>query len=150
MNIRKITDEILSSAMVIMWCYGATKKIIKHDRFNAEISWFPLISNVATFISYAFPALLLITSVLITINKTRLLGLYISLGILAILNAYLFSVVRFAEKVPCSCSGIWDNIEWNGQMIINLVFIVINVVAIVNHARMKKAMATFNHGKLSI
>jgi len=130
MRYRKLIEDMIAIGLIFLWSYAAAIKLLNHERFIQEITWFPLLGRAPSFIAIAFPVVIILIAIMLAVEKTRLKGLIASALLLIIMTVYLTGVINFAEKVPCSCSSIWKNIEWKENILINLGLIILNLIAI--------------------
>jgi hypothetical protein len=130
MRYKKLIEDVITVGLIFLWSYAAALKVLNHQRFLQEISWFPILKLEPVFIAVAFPVAISITAVMMAIEKTRLKGLVASAATLIVMTVYLIFLVNFSEELPCSCSSIWENLEWKDNILINLGLIIVNLIAI--------------------
>jgi hypothetical protein len=64
-------------------------------------------------------------------NNSRMAALYSSAFLMLIFTVYAALIVfNFFKQVPCYCGGIIQGISWAGHLILNVSFLLINVIAI--------------------
>jgi hypothetical protein len=127
---RTTTIEIVSFLLILLFIYTATSKLFDYNKFNFQMHFYPWIKRFGGFISWALPTLELTIAILILIPKTKLIGFYASIILLATFTIYLILMLLFNYNLPCSCGGVISKMTWKQHVIFNIVFIVINWVGI--------------------
>lgn len=122
--------EIVSGLLVFLFVYASVSKLFDFDEFKLELSKSPFITQFSSILVWALPAIEIIVSVLLVFPVARIFGLYASLFLLTLFTAYLIAMLNFSYYIPCSCGGIISKLSWNGHIVLNACFIVVNIGAI--------------------
>lgn len=130
-NRREVLIDIISALFVVLFVYAAVTKLIDYNKFRVQIGQSPLLTAFATTVAWLVPAVEIAVAGLLTVLRFRLLGLYLSFGLMVMFTAYIVVITRFSEYVPCSCGGVLEKLSWNEHMVFNLVFVALGIVAIV-------------------
>lgn len=138
---RKITLEIISALLVLLWVYAAISKLIDYSTFKVQLGKSPLLTQFAGFVAIAVPLIELLISGALIVPKYRLIGLYGSLFMLVMFTAYLIAILNFSYYIPCSCGGILSGLSWNTHIVFNLAFAALAVIGIVIITKHKKQYA---------
>lgn len=94
----------------------------------------PFSRTVNDFLAYALPVAEIIVVILLVVNTTRLLGLYLSLLLLTLFTGYILAVLLdFFGQIPCSCGGIIELLGWKEHLLFNIFFLLISIAAIRLH-----------------
>jgi len=127
---RDLIIEIISAAFVILFIYAATTKLIDYDKFRLQIGQSPVLTGFAGTIVWLVPATEIVVSILLTMSRFRLAGLYASFSLMVMFTAYIVVITRFSDYVPCSCGGVLEKLTWNEHLVFNLVFVVLGAISI--------------------
>lgn len=120
--------EFISALLIILFIYTGLNKLMDVEKFKQDIGRSPFIENMADFIAYPLPIGELLLSLLLIIKRTRLLGLYLSISLMALFTGYIWLMLNYAYDLPCSCGGIISKLSWNGHLVFNGVFTALAVV----------------------
>lgn len=119
----------ISYFFILLFVYASISKLIDFENFQVQIAQSPLLSAYAGFISWAVIAVELIISLMLSVKKWRLLGLYCSFGLMTAFTAYIYLILNYSDFVPCSCGGILEKLGWKEHLIFN-VGCIVSLVAI--------------------
>lgn len=122
--------QIARGALIILFAYTATSKLIGHEIFRMQISYYPYIKDYFDPISYAVPVTELTIVSLLIINKTQRSGLLTSAILLFIFTVYLTAMVlTVGHDLPCSCGGVMKYMTWKQHIVFNSFFIALATYA---------------------
>lgn len=130
---KKIITYLPSSTayfFILLFFYASISKILDFENFEVQIGQSPLLSAYAGIVSYGVIITELIIVLLLSIPKTRLLGLYASTALMSAFTIYIYIILNFSDFVPCSCGGILEKLGWTEHLIFNIVCVGIGIVAI--------------------
>lgn len=117
--------------IAIVFIYAGFYKLSDVDTFNSQLQESPLIPNNITFLlTYAIPLFHILVGVLLLFLKPYFITLWISLSLLVLYTIYLLALFNLYSPPPCSCGGILNNIEYEGQITFNIACLIINFIAI--------------------
>ena len=122
--------EIICGLLVLLFSYTGFSKLFNHEVFHSQLIIFPLIKYAEPFLSWLLPVSELSVAMLLLIQKLRLAGLYIALGLLTVFTVYLFIMLLSGVNLPCSCGGVIKYLSWKAHVIFNLFFIALTAVGI--------------------
>lgn len=128
---RKITLEIISALLVLLWVYAAVSKLIDYSTFKVQLGKSPLLTQFAGFAAIGVPLVELLISGALIVPKYRLVGFYGSFFLLIMFTAYLIAILNFSYYIPCSCGGILSGLSWNIHVVFNLAFAALTIIGIV-------------------
>jgi hypothetical protein len=129
---RVITTEIISSLLILLFTYTALSKLFSINRFEAVLEQSPVISSGAGVLAWQVPLAELGIVLLLFFSSTRLVGLWVSLVVLALFTLYLGWMVLFTPHLPCQCGGVIGAMSWKMHVLFNLVFIWLTATGIRN------------------
>lgn len=104
--------------------------MLDFENFQVQLAQSPLLSAYAGFISYAVIISELVIAVLLFIKSKRLMGLYLSLGIMISFTVYIFLILNYSDFIPCSCGGILEKLGWTEHLIFNIVCVMMALAGI--------------------
>lgn len=106
-------------------------KLLDFENFQVQIAQSPLLSSYAGIVSYQVIIVELIIVACLLFSKTRIIGLYSSLGMMSAFTIYIYLILQYSEFVPCSCGGILENMSWRTHLFFNLACVFILIIAII-------------------
>jgi len=89
---------------VFLFLFSAFDKFFDHARFLHGLAPVKVIGPFASFISWAVPCSETLVAVLVYLRRTFVWGLYGFTGLMAVFTAYITIMVLWAEKLPCRCN----------------------------------------------
>jgi hypothetical protein len=133
--------EIISALLIILFIYTGINKIMDFAKFKYEMGRSPFIQNMAGFIAYTLPPGELLIALALILKRTRLLGLYLSLFIMALFTGYIWLMLNYAYDLPCSCGGILAEMSWNDHLYFNACFTSLSLIGIILQSKKSKMIA---------
>lgn len=121
---------IASYLLVLLFVYAAVSKLLDFEGFRTELAQSPLLSAYAGLIAPSVIIAELLLTLLLCINSTRLIGLYLSFFLMIAFTIYIFLILNYSDFVPCSCGGIIEKLGWTEHMIFNMCFALIALAAL--------------------
>jgi len=132
---RKITVEIISALLVILFCYAAVSKLENTPLFRVQLGKSPLTSGHESLIAIAVPCSELMISMLLIFRSTRFTGLILSFFIMLLFTIYIIIILNFSYYVPCSCGGVLQGLSWRTHVIFNCTFLVLIIIALIAESK---------------
>lgn len=121
---------LCSSLLILLFTYTAISKLTDYANFVRFIDESSPIHKGADTIGWLLPVTELVVVLLLFFERTRRAGLYASLLLLVLFTLYLLYMVLFVADLPCSCGGVLRKMSWQQHVWFNLVFILINLIAL--------------------
>lgn len=137
---RTIVDIIIY-LYVLLFLYAATSKLMEYDKFQLQISKSPIITDFSTILVWMVPALEIIISVMLLINRTVMFGLYAAFGLMCLFTAYIYTILNISDHIPCSCGGILEMLGWREHLIFNIAFVGLALIGILLQAKITEKKA---------
>lgn len=109
-------------ALVFLFVYTATSKLLKHDVFQVQLDRFPWIKHMALFLAWAVPITELIVAALLLSARVRKIGFMLSLALMVTFTLYLALMLGTEKHLPCSCGGVISAMTWKQHLVFNIVF----------------------------
>lgn len=131
----KVALEVIISIFVLIFVYAALTKLMEGDSFYNNLNNSPILHGGITpyLLSWGIPTLEIITAILLLIPRTRLKGLYASLGLMILFTLYVVGIVFFSPYTPCSCGGILTLLTWPQHLVLNIGLILMAILGIRLH-----------------
>ncbi|MFB2118736.1 MauE/DoxX family redox-associated membrane protein [Parapedobacter sp. 2B3] len=131
MQTRKIVLDVIIGLFVLLFLYTAASKLFAYDNTFLQMSKSPIITDFAHILVWLVPLIEFVISALLLINRTVLLGLYLSFAMMCLFTAYIYAILNYSDVVPCSCGGGIENMTWEQHLAFNIVLDVLGMVGIV-------------------
>lgn len=128
---RKISFNAIRYGLVLLYFYTLIHKLKDLGFLEENLRKSALLTDYAPIVKYVLPAIELIVIVLLVVNKFALKGLYMSFLLLLSFTFYLIALNNFSFFEGCSCGGIFNAMDYQTHIFVNLAFIVVNVIAII-------------------
>ena len=144
MRIRKrdaIIVEVIAAVLILVFTYTAISKFLDQQTFRAVISQSSLIGESASVLSWVLPVFELITSLLLFIPASRLVGLLLSFVLMILFTGYVAYNLLYVSNLPCSCGGVVSSLSWNQHLVMNIFLTVLSIVGIIIHTDHKLFIA---------
>ena len=132
--------EIITILNIILFLYTGIAKIMDYSVFKEQLAMSPILSWAATPVAVLLPVLEFIIVLMLVIPRWRLKGLYASFILMTAFTAYITAMFIVAPEMPCSCGGIIELMSWQGHLIFNSVFVLLNGLAIYLLRKEKKVL----------
>jgi putative oxidoreductase len=127
----KITVQIITAMLIILFFYTATSKLLNMDEFQRQLAnqTLPVWSVAPLF--WLIPTSELLVSILLVFSSTRRFGFYGSAVLMLLFTGYVGLVLlNVFGRVPCSCSNLIRNMGFKGHFFFNLFFLTLSIVGI--------------------
>lgn len=122
--------EIIALLFVILFLYTGISKLMDYSVSREQIALSPLLAPISSWVATLLPVTEIIVSVILFIPRSRLFGLYISLGLMVLFTAYIIYILNFNAELPCSCGGVLAELSWKQHLIFNGVAIALALTGI--------------------
>lgn len=131
---------IVSLLFILLFVYAAVTKLMDFQTFQSQLGQSPLLAAFAAIVSWGVIVIELLVALLVSIKKTRLLGLYVAYFLMTLFTAYIVIILNFTPFVPCSCGGVLEALGWTEHLVFNCVFIALAllVIAFMEKASLRK------------
>jgi len=128
--ISRAIQEIITGLLIILWAYTGISKLMDHDETLFNMARSPFIDKYALFLSWLVPITELSLVVLLSINKFRLIGYYISLFLLTSFTIYIYAMLNYSYYLPCSCGGVLNKMTWQDHLHFNIGYTILTIIGI--------------------
>jgi len=113
-----------------LFVFSGFEKIITHSQFERGLEKVSMIGNYANIMSWSVPILELLIALLIVVNKTSRLGLKLFVLLMFIFTVYIGIMLVWADRLPCHCNILIQQLSWSQHILFNVAFIAIAFFAI--------------------
>jgi hypothetical protein len=127
---RSTIVEIISALFILLFVYTASSKLLGYDNFKGTIIKSAFLRPYVDIVAWLVPAVELIVSISLFLPRTRLWGLFGSLGLMIAFTAYVGLLLVFEKNLPCSCGGVISNMTWTQHLIFNSLFTILAAIGI--------------------
>lgn len=121
--------------LVFLFVYASTSKLFGYALFRYQLQLYPWVKHIGGLVSWGLPVFELLIAGLLLSLRRRLLGFYLSFGLLIIFTVYLSIMLAMGQHLPCSCGGVISELTWRQHVVFNGVFISIAALGIVYEKR---------------
>jgi hypothetical protein len=121
---------IITCLFLALFMYAAVTKLLDYQRFKVQVSQSPLLTIYANEVAFMIPTVEILIAASLFFLRTPLLGLYASYGLMVMFTAYIITILGFAERVPCACGGILQDMNWQQHLVFNIVFVLLGIAGI--------------------
>lgn len=132
---KAIIVRVISYLLIFLFLYAAANKLLDYQKFTVQIGQSPILIGYAGFLAWFIPAIEIAIAALLFHNRTLLIGLYASYGLMAMFTGYILVILNFAERVPCSCGGILNKMGWQEHLAFNVVFTILPLIGVLLYKR---------------
>lgn len=122
--------DVICYLFVLLFLYAATSKLIEYDKFQLQMSKSPIITDYASILVWMVPVLEIIISIMLLIDRFRMLGLYLAFGLMLMFTFYIYAILNYSDSIPCSCGGVLEKMTWDQHLIFNIVFVILGIIGI--------------------
>lgn len=114
----------------LLFTYAAVSKFLDFENFKVQLGQSPLLSAFTAWLSWAVPISEIVFALLVLIDKTRTIGLFLCFFLMMLFSAYIFIILNYSESIPCSCGGILEEMGWIEHLWFNIGFVLLAVIAL--------------------
>jgi putative oxidoreductase len=142
---RDLVVELICGLLIFLFCYTALSKLLNLEKFVRDMKSQPLPDVVSGSLVVLLPFSEVLISGLLFFKKTRLRGLLLSLILMISFIIYIVTVLTGGfDKVPCSCGGVIEWLNWEEHLLLNLFFVLLIMFALMLETGSKYIPSTIN------
>lgn len=133
---RQVMLECISALLILLFVYASVSKFLDFKTFIKEMNNQPLPNSWTPLLVWFIPCTEVLLSAALIFERTRLLGLYGSLVLMAMFSVYSIIVLLHGfSYIPCSCGGVIKRLTWRQHLVLNLSFVTLSVVGVIFQRR---------------
>lgn len=137
---RTIVVEIIAFLFILLFVYAALMKLADVEKFQAQIGQSPLLTDVAGFVAWSIPGAELLVAALMAWPRFRRAGMVGAFGLMLMFTLYIIAILNFSERIPCSCGGVLESLNWGQHLVFNFVFVLLSLTGGVLLSQKKQTM----------
>lgn len=123
---------IISILLVIMWAYAAISKLLYLSTFKEALATQVFPEWIGKILVWVLPSSELAIAGLLLFQKTQILGMYASFGLMLLFSLYVGGAVyNIYERTPCACGGLFTKLGWKKHFRVNIFFTIISIIGII-------------------
>ena len=123
----EVAMEIIYFLLIIVLTYAGICKFINYKVFHFELLISPDTRPLAGLLAWSIPSAEIIIALLLTLRKSRLIGLYISAVLFA---GYILAIFEFRSYVPSISGGFFSIITFAQRLWIDIIFTFLSIAGI--------------------
>jgi len=133
MSFIKTAPAVVSLFFIILFSYAAVIKIAGFATFRAQLGQSPGMDGNGDAAAYVITALLVAAAVLLCYSRSRVWGLWLTLAMATVSAAYIGALLVYVKKLPCTCIGLFENMTWTGNVLLNIGLMITALAGILLH-----------------
>lgn len=123
---------IVSILLIIMWAYAAVSKLLDLQNFKQALATQVFPVWMGKILVWVLPIAELGIAGLLLFQKTQLLGMYASFGLMLLFTLYVGGAVyNIYERYPCACGGLFAKLGWKKHFRLNIFLTMISIIGII-------------------
>jgi hypothetical protein len=145
----------ICTLLAALFVYTGFNKLLDHELVKSQFGRSPFIQSMAGFLSVAIPTVELIIAGLLCIPPVRfnysplgflalpharLLGLYLSFGLMFLFTCYVYIMLAFSYDLPCSCGGVLAAMSWQTHLYFNSCFTLLAAIGVLLYPKPEAAV----------
>lgn len=143
----KTIVQIISGLFALLFLYAAGNKLLDYQKFKVQVGQSPILTQYAAEVALFIPIVEIVIAILllrsINYQKSTITALLASYSIMVMFSAYIIVILNFAERIPCSCGGILDQMGWTTHLIFNLAFVAMAIAGVIIQYKIKQKEANY-------
>jgi len=128
---KTIFRPLASFLLILLFVYAAVSKLLSPADFRGELYNQAFPHWLADLLLYTLIPAELLTVALLSFPRGQQAGLLFSASLLSLFSGYITLVLlRFWDRVPCSCGGILKHLTWGTHLVFNIFFLALSLGAL--------------------
>jgi len=141
-NFQNIITITVSYFFMLLFFYAAISKMMDFEMFQIQLAQSPMFGRYSNTVSYLTIATELVIVLMLLVKRSRLTGLYASLGVMTAFTVYIYALLNYSDTIPCSCGGVLENMDWHTHLFFNLICVVLAITGIYSASAINKTKFT--------
>ncbi|MBS0351868.1 MAG: hypothetical protein JSR33_11950 [Proteobacteria bacterium] len=142
---RKLSLEIITSLLVLLFVYAAFSKLMDFRSFRVHLEVTPYVGSFARSLSILLPAGELLIVILLLRPQARLAGLWLSFITMILFTIYVALMLLTQQHLPCTCGGFIQKLSWPQHLVMNIIFTIVALAGIILNNRLRTGNAGNSH-----
>lgn len=133
---KSIVVDIISSLYIILFFYTGIFKLRDITAFRMALEKSPTLEGYVPFVSVAIPTLEVLIGLSLLIPffmyfpRSQKWGLYTGTVLMAAFTIYVGNMFRYSPRMPCTCGGIIEKMNWHQHFYFNILFTLLGLLAV--------------------
>jgi len=127
---RSLIIDLISILYILLWIYASTAKLMDVQKFHDQLAQSAMLNPYVEVVIIIIPSIEYLLAFLLLSDRFRLFALYSSFGLMTVFSSYIVFITKFSDFIPCSCGGVLEHLSWNQHLLLNIIFVILAVVAI--------------------
>lgn len=134
---RKNLIKYIVALCLLLLVYTATSKLFSFSGFVTVLKQSPWLHGIATLTAWLVPVTELFVALLLFFPATQKAGLICFTILLSGFTIYIILMLSISEKLPCSCGGVIQYLNWKQHLVFNIFFILLGIAGLYTIKREK-------------
>ncbi|HEV8285066.1 MAG TPA: MauE/DoxX family redox-associated membrane protein [Chitinophagaceae bacterium] len=136
---RNLIIEIISALLILLFVYTASSKLLNLETTYGQMNNQPFANWMTPYLVWGISLAELLVSGLLMFKRTKNAGFWASLILMTAFTGYIAAILlRFFDRVPCSCGGVIKQLGWTNHLYFNLFFLGISAVGLLLLKKQKR------------
>ena len=118
-NLIKILTVTISVFFAILFSYAAMSKAMDFKNFRDQLAQAKGMHGLGEIVAYLIIALMTITVLMLCYRRSRLSGLFLTLGMVTVFAGYIALILTDNKNLPCNCIGLFEKMTWKDNLVLN-------------------------------
>lgn len=137
-NFKGILGKTAIYLIILMYTYAVFIIFKDFTGFKVKLFKSALIeNNWIPYLSILIPSIMILLAALLMLEIKLRQTLWSSLFVLCAFTIYLFAINEYSLFTGCSCGGVFEQLSYSQHLVLNVIFIGINVFALLYFSRKK-------------
>jgi len=116
------------SLLILLFFYASVSKLVDIPLFKRQMEAQPFPHWLALSFMVLVPLSEIVLAVLLMIEATSKKALLASSILMALFTLYIGAILlNFFGRIPCSCGGVIQKLDWPQHLIFNIIFLTIAI-----------------------
>ncbi len=141
---RKPTVNFISAFFIFLFTYTATSKLAAFASFQSTLGKLPVVGSFSPVLAVLLPLSELVIVALLFFPATRRAGARASFAIILLFTTYIGWAILLDVKLPCSCGGILQSLNWRQHLLLNLFLTLLAWIMVSMQKKTSEAESNFS------
>lgn len=132
---RKVLSEVITLLIIVVLIYAAINKFINYRSFRLVLGITPSLKEMVSVLTWAIPLIELSIAILVMLQKTKIVGLYLSICLFFI---YLLGMFQLKLYAPNIRGGLLDGLSFTQYVIVNTFLLTLSLAGILLYSVNKR------------
>ena len=115
----------------MLFIYASVSKLIDYQKFKVQLGQSPLLTEFAGIMAWLIPAIEIVIALMLAIARLRFIAMYAAFCLMVMFTAYIVTITKFSDYVPCSCGGILQRMSWGTHLLFNICVVLVTVAGVI-------------------